>query len=136
MKQVSKDKKKKTVVVEENKKSKVSIIGFIKTNKYSIEGLINYFKNETSAIRLLIAWVIQITLIILLKPEVVEVMIIFICMTLILSIELINTAIEAICDLVSPEYNKLIKIAKDSASAATYIFSWVTGFISLYIFLH
>ena len=135
MKQELKDKKKK-IVVEENKMRKMSIMGFLKTNKYSLEGLLNYFKNETSAIRLLIAWVIQITLMILLKPEVFEIMIIVICMTLILSIELINTAIEAICDLVSPEYNKFVKIAKDSASAATYIFSWITGFISLYIFLH
>ena len=44
---------------------------------------------------------------------------IFILLTM-LAIELLNTAIEAICDLVSPKYNKLVKVAKDTASAATF----------------
>ena len=43
---------------------------------------------------------------------------IFILLTM-LAIELLNTAIEAVCDLVSPGYNKLVKVAKDTASAAT-----------------
>ena len=133
MKQVSKDKKE--IKTMEDKKRKVSIIGFIKTNKYSIEGLINYFKNETSAIRYIFAWLIQLFLFITVKPSGMEIIIISVCMTLILSIELINTSIEAICDLVSPEYNKLVKVAKDSASAASYIFSWVTGVVSLIIYL-
>ena len=44
---------------------------------------------------------------------------IFILLTM-LAIELLNTSIEAVCDLVSPEYNKLVKVAKDCASAATF----------------
>jgi diacylglycerol kinase (ATP) len=32
--------------------------------------------------------------------------------------ELLNSAIESLCNLVSPEYNPLIKRAKDAASAA------------------
>ena len=47
---------------------------------------------------------------------------IFILLTM-LAIELLNTAIEAICDLVSPGYNKLVKVAKDTASAATFSIS-------------
>ena len=131
MKQVSKDKKE----VVESHKRKISVIGFLKTNWYSIQGLFNYFKNETSAIRYIYAWAIQLFLFYKCKPSGMEIIIISVCMTLILAIELLNTAIEAICDLVSPEYNKYVKIAKDSASAASYIFSWVTGIISLVIYL-
>ncbi len=36
----------------------------------------------------------------------------------ILSLEALNTAIEAVVDLVSPEYNDLARIAKDSAAGA------------------
>ncbi|MDR1080160.1 MAG: diacylglycerol kinase [Deltaproteobacteria bacterium] len=35
--------------------------------------------------------------------------------------ELLNSAIEDICDLVSPEYNKKVKTAKDKGSAAVLI---------------
>lgn len=41
--------------------------------------------------------------------------------TLVLIIEIINTAIETIVDLVSPEYNKLAKTAKDLGSAAVFV---------------
>jgi diacylglycerol kinase len=36
----------------------------------------------------------------------------------ILSLEALNTAIEAVVDLVSPEYNDLARIAKDTAAGA------------------
>ncbi|MBB3109006.1 diacylglycerol kinase [Paenibacillus phyllosphaerae] len=39
----------------------------------------------------------------------------------VLSAELINTAIECVVDLVSPDYHKLAKAAKDTAAAAVLI---------------
>jgi diacylglycerol kinase (ATP) len=33
-------------------------------------------------------------------------------------VEVLNTAIEAVCDLVSPDFNPLVKIAKDCGSLA------------------
>jgi diacylglycerol kinase (ATP) len=41
--------------------------------------------------------------------------------TIVLLVELINSAIEAIVDMVSPEYNELAKHAKDLGSAAVLI---------------
>ncbi len=38
---------------------------------------------------------------------------------MVVGFELVNTAIEAIVDLVSPEYHPLAKIAKDTAAGAT-----------------
>lgn len=43
------------------------------------------------------------------------------CSMLVLSMELINTAIENICDLISKEYHPLIKIIKDVAAAAVLV---------------
>lgn len=49
--------------------------------------------------------------------------------------EFINTAIEAVVDLASPDFNKLAKIAKDTASSATLILS-LTAFVgALFIFI-
>ena len=54
------------------------------------------------------------------------------CSMLVLSMELMNTAIENLCDLISTEYHPLIKIIKDVAAAAVLmsaIGSVVTGSI-------
>lgn len=46
---------------------------------------------------------------------------------LLLATELMNTAVEAVVDLASPEWHKLAKQAKDCASAAVF----VVGFLNL-----
>jgi diacylglycerol kinase len=54
------------------------------------------------------------------------------CCVLVLSLELLNTAIENLCDIVTEEYHPIIKIVKDSAAAAVLITatgSVVTGLI-------
>lgn len=49
--------------------------------------------------------------------------------------EMVNTAIEALVDLVTTDFNPLAKIAKDTASTATLVFS-ITSFIgAILIFL-
>ena len=43
---------------------------------------------------------------------------IVLCITAVFSLETVNTAIEAIVDMTSPEWNKLAKVAKDCAAGA------------------
>ncbi len=45
-----------------------------------------------------------------------------------------NTAIEAVCDVVSPEYHPLIKVAKDMGAGAVLISSIFAALIGLSIF--
>lgn len=55
--------------------------------------------------------------------------------TLVLSAELMNTAVEAVVDLVSPDYHPLAKIAKDTAAGAvllTAVFAVITGIFVFY----
>ena len=56
-------------------------------------------------------------------------------MGLVLSCELINTAIEATVDLVTEEYHPLAKVAKDTSAAAVFIFAIVAVVVGLIIFL-
>ena len=54
------------------------------------------------------------------------------CIAMVLSLEMINAAIEQLCNLVHPEYHPLVKIIKDIAAAAVLcasIFSAITGLI-------
>ena len=54
---------------------------------------------------------------------------------MVLSLELLNTAIEAVCDLVSPEYDPLVKTAKDAAAAAVLLAALISVIVGLLLFL-
>lgn len=46
---------------------------------------------------------------------------IVLCCALVLSLELLNTSLEAVVDLASPEVHPLAKVAKDAAAAAVLV---------------
>ena len=48
--------------------------------------------------------------------------------------ELMNTAVEAVVDLVSPEFNPLAKVAKDTAAAAVLAASLAASVVGLLVF--
>lgn len=54
---------------------------------------------------------------------------------LVVSIEIINSAIENLCDFVSPQYNLSIKKAKDLAAAAVLVCSISAIIVGILIFL-
>ena len=61
--------------------------------------------------------------------------IICICIGAVLSGECMNTAMESIVDLASPEYNILAKHAKDCAAGAVLVLSIASLFVAACIFL-
>ena len=105
------------------RKKSFTIGSFLNVIKYSMQGYAHFYRYERSAIlHLIVAIVIILGSLTLHMTAVEWLFMIFILLTM-LAIELLNTAIEAICDLVSPGYNKLVKVAKDTASAATFSIS-------------
>jgi len=113
---------------KEKRKKDWSIRGLLKIVSNSLSGIKHFFRYERSAIIYLIACFLCIGSGLLLQiSSIMEWIVILFVLLSILSLELVNTAIEAICDLVSPEYNINVKIAKDCASAATGVltlFGW------------
>ena len=59
----------------------------------------------------------------------------FLLFVLIMGLELVNTAIEALCDLVTQEYKPLAKRAKDTAAGAVLIASIMAATAGLIIFI-
>lgn len=57
------------------------------------------------------------------------------CCMLVLSLELLNTALENICDMVSKDFNPVIKIVKDTAAAAVFVSSMGSAVMGVVIFL-
>lgn len=101
----------------------------------SVNGIKWYAKDGKSIVLYVFGVIVETLLGIFLHISGLEWTLLVCMLTVILSVELINTAIESICDLVSKEYNTKIKIAKDCGSAATFVIFCATVAISLVIFL-
>lgn len=54
---------------------------------------------------------------------------------LVISLELVNTAIEATVDLITIEENPLAKVAKDTSAGAVFVLAILSAFIGIIIFL-
>ncbi len=108
---------------------------FLKSFKFSFDGLKYAYKNEQSLLIHFIFTIIVVAMGFIFKISHTEWAILCIAMAVILACELINTAIEATVDLITLEYKPLAKIAKDCGSAATFVFSMMAAFIGFIIFI-
>ena len=54
---------------------------------------------------------------------------------MVLAAELVNTAIEAVVDMVTLEFHPLAKIAKDCGSAATFVLSMMAAAVGFVVYI-
>ncbi|PMH45983.1 diacylglycerol kinase [Vibrio sp. 10N.286.49.B3] len=111
----------------------------IKATGYSMQGLKAAFKYE-AAVRqelglLVVALILTIVLYFALGLSVVESILMVGSVVLVLIVELLNSAIEAIVDRVSTEHHELSGRAKDIGSSAVFIALALAGFTWLLILL-
>ncbi len=108
---------------------------FLKSFGYSLDGLKYAYKYEQSMLIHVIVTIAVIIVNIILKVTAVEWLITFIAIGMVLASELINTAIEAVVDLVTLEIHPLAKIAKDCGSAATFVLAMMAAVIGLIVYI-
>lgn len=123
------------VKISRDEIKKKGIKRFLRTFKFSMQGLAYAYKNEQSMLTHAIGSVLIIILGFIANLTFVEWAIVFISLSVILASELINTAIEAAVDLCTLEIHPLAKIAKDCGSAATFVLTMVSVVIGLFIFI-
>lgn len=123
------------IISRDERKKQKGIKKFLNSFKYPFSGLRYAYKNEQNLAFDVGMMVIVIIAGILLKISVVEWAILVITMGLIISFELMNTAIEAAVDLVTEEYHPLAKVAKDTSAASVLILAIVSIVEGLIIFL-
>lgn len=95
-------------------------------------GIGHAFRKETNFRIHVAALALAVALGVVLQISAIEWLFVAGCSMLVLSMELVNTAIENVCNLISAEYNPLIKTIKDVAAAAVLVSaagSVVTGCI-------
>ncbi len=119
---------------DERKKQK-GIKKFIHSFEYPIKGLKYAYRNEQNlAVDVGISILVLIASIIF-KLSITEWVVVVFTIGAVLSLELINTAIEAVVDLVTEEYHPLAKVAKDTSAAAVFVIAIVAAIEGIIIFL-
>lgn len=107
----------------------------MKNFKYAIEGIICACRSELHMKIHIIMAISTIILGIYLHLRIVEWCIVLLCIGLVISLEMLNTAIEAVVDLISPEYHPLAKVAKDVAAGAVLISAITAVLCGMIIFI-
>ena len=119
-------------IFKENKKS---FKRFVLSFKYCYEGIRYAFYHEQNIIVMIIMGIIAMVLGIFLNISYTERLVVLLLIGMILSLEMINTAIEATVDLCTKEKKPLAKVAKDCASGAVGIASIFAFILGILIYL-
>lgn len=111
---------------------------FLESANLAVEGILHAARTQKHMrYHLLAAGGVLIVSLLLGVTQIEFLILIFIILLVLLS-EMFNTAIEAVVDIISPEYNHLAKIAKDVAAGAVFLASVgavITGYIILYPYI-
>ncbi len=103
--------------------------------KFALRGVRELFKTQPNARFHLLAGVAVTAAGLYFQISSLEWVGVILCMTLVISLEAINTALEQLTDLVSPEYHPLAGKAKDTAAAAVLVAAIGAVIVGLVIFL-
>ncbi len=114
---------------------KFSLEKRVESFKYALNGLKIVFIEEHNARIHLIVSLIVIACGFIFHISTVEWIIICFAIGLVISMEIINSAIENLSDFVSPEHHKLIKKVKDLSAAAVLVCTISSVVIGILIFL-
>lgn len=125
----------KKKIEDDIKKRNLTPKSILDVIKYSLNGIKCYAKDGKSILLYLFCLVLEVIFGFVFKVNGLEWILIICILGIILSVELLNTAIEATCDAITKEYNKYIKIAKDCGSAATFVIFVVAVILNIIIFV-
>lgn len=108
---------------------------FFQSLKNAVNGLVYIIKNGKNIKIQLVFAVLAIIAAIVLKITQIEAFILILTIFFVLVSELINTAIENLCDLYTTEYNEKIKIIKDIGAGAVTLSAIASICVGLIMFL-
>ena len=109
--------------------------GFIKSLGYAIQGVNRFFKSERNGrLQVLIAFFVFLAGI-MLSISMMEWLVIILFTSLVISMEMFNSALEKLCDKINPEWDTEIKVIKDMAAGAVLWTSLLSIVAGLCIFI-
>ena len=111
-----------------NKDAGNFLVRYYKSFCHALSGIWYALKCEHNMIIIFVAAIVVVTAGLFLNLSAYEWLFCIMSIGMVSATEMINTSIEAVVDLETQKYHPLAKIAKDTASSATLIFS-ITAFI-------
>ena len=107
----------------------------LKSFKYAFQGVIELVRSQPNMWIHLLAAVAVVIAGFILSVTQIEWVLLVLCISLVLTAEAFNTALEYLTDLVSPDYHPLAGKVKDVAAAGVLIISIGAAIIGLIIFV-
>jgi diacylglycerol kinase len=102
---------------------------------FAMQGIIRVIRHEHNARIHLVAAAITSGLGLLLRISRVEWMVVLLCIALVIVTEIVNTALEKLVDLVSPEINEQAREIKDISAAAVLVAAVIALITGMILFL-
>jgi diacylglycerol kinase len=107
---------------------------FLRSFAFASKGVVNLFKNEQNARFHIITGVFVGAFAYFIGVTRIEATILFFAFVSVLTIEIINTAIEKLLDLIHPESHRTIEYIKDAMAGAVLIASIIALVVGILIF--
>ena len=107
----------------------------LKSFKFAFKGIAELFRSEPNARIHLLATIVVFIAGFYFQVSTPEWCLLTLCIALVLSAEAVNTAIEKLTDLVSPDFHPLAGKAKDVAAAAVLLVAMGTIIVGALIFI-
>jgi diacylglycerol kinase (ATP) len=116
-------------------RNKIAIKKLLHSFGYAFQGIVIAFKTQQNFRIETVAAIIAIVAGFVFHITALEWLVVLLCIASVLCLELVNTALESMCDVYSTAINPTIKIVKDTAAAAVLIASFIAFVIALIIFI-
>ena len=114
---------------------KFSIVDRLKSFKYAFNGIRLFFINDHNGRVHLFAAILAIGLSFYLKLSPLEWIAILAVISGVIVAEILNTAIEKLADVISPDYHPKIKLVKDLAAAAVLVAAFLALAVGAIVFI-
>lgn len=107
---------------------------FYKSFLNSLNGVFWMLKSERNFQLEIFGLLLNVFLIVFLELNSTDTALILIVSFAVLSLEILNTAAEKICDIIQPEYDERIKIIKDAAAGAVVVMSFAAVCVGILVY--
>ena len=100
----------------------------------AITGVISMLKSERNFQIEIIALIVNLFLIVYLQVTELEAALILVVSFAVLSLEVLNTCVEKICDIIQPKYDLRIKTIKDIAAGSVFLMAMASVVVGVLIY--
>ena len=108
---------------------------FLRSFRFAFQGAVQFFSKQRNAKIQSVIGIIAISLGFIVSITPYQWLLVLFCIGLVISLEMINSAIEIFCDMVTTDFHPGIKIIKDVAAGAVLVAAIASLIIGLIIFI-